>query len=265
MLIRFAEEVSRTMPRTITLAIAAIALLTMENNLVAQQDAYRLETDVYVGSETRPVYQTLTLFKDSIAYDIPHGSSTITVIDVNRSRITLLDSTRQVQTHVELAQLIRLIGDARKQAGPLQPIVEESSKVVETSGSLVVGGEIIRYEATMQDAPEKATAITYAKFADAVAYLNGSREAASLPFARLTLNREIAKRSKLPHEVTKTVSLGRKPTVQRSKLHATWSLNAENEKRIAAIDEMMKAFPVLEHPEYFKSPLQTSGLSTTRR
>lgn len=40
---------------------------------VEAQDGFRIETDIFLEGKAEPLSQTLTLFQNGIAYDIPRG------------------------------------------------------------------------------------------------------------------------------------------------------------------------------------------------
>ncbi len=249
--------------RLANLLAISLCYASMTAVATAQQaplPAFSLETDIFVAQDNKPVYRTVTLFRDGTAYDIPRDNSFISVVDSHGNRMTLVDATRKVQTQVSLADLWRLTEDAKLSPPEwLATIITDAEKTSASEKKISVGGTILRYDATLQAAPNQASAEAYAVFADALARLNASREPSAVPFARLHLNKLISARTALPLEVTKVMSPGKSNSVTRSVVHADWKLTTENEQQIAAVRSMIDSFQPVSQSEFFLNPLQTAA------
>lgn len=232
------------------LAVCLLASLTM--NVVAQDSGFRLETDVFEQGKDKPAAQTVTLFRGGIAFDFPRDAPTVTMVDPQGNRIVLFDSERKIQAVINLSELSKLITIAKSQAPELiANIITEAETVREEEKQTVVGGAVLKYTATHQSPPKPEYARDYAAFANALAQLNAGREPARLPYARLKLNDVLRKKSVMPKEVTRTISVGSKPVVTRSVVHATWSLGKEHDKRIASVGEMLTTYTVVPQRDFF--------------
>jgi hypothetical protein len=170
----------------------------------AQVNEFRIETDVMVPSQTKPVQQTLTLFRGGVAYDFSRDEpEQITMVDTERKRIVLIDGRRQMQTHIDLAWLNSYMESARNEAAALPGLANflEDSKLVEfdkATETITVGAKVLRYASTMQFPGEESMAAKFAQFADASAYLNAWRANSPPPFARVALNAAVAKQGAVP-------------------------------------------------------------------
>lgn len=227
----------------------------------AQTTAFRVETDVFVGEEPKPVQQTLTLFSSGVAYDFSMDEpNRVVMIDPLRNRIVLLDAEKKLQTQIELTQLTALMDSARNQAIATElAVYVRDAEQVEKSGdgkTITVGKKILKYVSTLQDSKEPEFAKQYAEFADTSAMLNAWQARNPPPFARLSLNREIANLEKLPEEISRITFLpdsGKEvPEHQvRCKLHCNWRLSKDDERQLAEVGKMLVNFTTVSAQEFF--------------
>ncbi|GAB5402911.1 MAG: hypothetical protein Aurels2KO_11420 [Aureliella sp.] len=232
--------------------VVACLLASMTVNVMAQENGFRLETDVFVQGNDKPVSRTVTLFHNGVAYDFPRDGQRVTMVDPSGNRIVIFDTQRSVQTVVDIKELAKLMETAKKQAPEfLTAIIAEADRVQSDSEKTVIGGEILSYTATHQSPPKQEYATSYAAFADALALLNAGREPAQLPYSRLKLNTTLRQKGLMPREVTKKVSIGSKPTVVRSIVHATWRLSSEHEDRIARVGEWLTKYNAVTQTDFF--------------
>jgi hypothetical protein len=221
--------------------------------LESTQAAFRVETDVRVGTRTEPTQTSLTLFSGGVAYDISFDDpNQITMIDVQRERIVLLNKEARTQAIIDLRQLQQYIESARKQAetSQLAPYLRGADQIDLTNNVVQVGDGVLRYEATLQAPREEQMAQQYARVADALSLLNGWRSGVP-PFARLSLNRVVAEQKSLPKEITRTTSGNNQTEVVSCRLHANWRLSKDDEKRVSEIGTMLVSFQTVSPPEFF--------------
>ncbi len=232
--------------------VVACLLASMTVNVMAQENGFRLETDVFEEGNDKPISRTVTLFHNGVAYDFPREGQRVTMVDPAGNRIVIFDTQRSVRTVVDIKELAKLMETAKKQAPKfLTAIIAEADRVQSDSEKTVVGGEILKYTATHQSPPKQGYASSYADFADALALLNAGREPAQLPYSRLKLNTTLRQKGLMPREVTKKVSLGAKPTVVRSVVHATWRLSSEHEDRITRVGEWLTSYTEIPQSDFF--------------
>lgn len=215
--------------------------------------AFRVETDIYFGDQKEPAQQSLTIFSGGVAYDISFDDpNQITLVDVSRGRIVLLNKQSRTQTSIDLKELQQYMQTARQQAAssPLAAFLRGADAIEEQAGKVLVGDQVLRYEASLQQPRDTQMAAQYAEVADALCLLNGWRSGVP-PFARLSLNRVVAERQTLPEEITRTTSSNNQSEVVRCRLHANWRLSKDDEQQVAEIGTMLVSFKSISTPEFF--------------
>src|SRR6186997_3045464 len=86
------------------LVCATVALMS---SITFAGDEFRCDTEVFVGKEKNPVQQTLTIFSGSVVYDfLLSKPEEITVYDLGRGQITLLDKNRKLKTTIQNDDLL---------------------------------------------------------------------------------------------------------------------------------------------------------------
>lgn len=237
----------------------------------AQVIEFRIETDIMVPSQTKPVQQTLTLFRGGVAYDFSRDEpEQITMVDTERKRIVLIDGRRQVQTHIDLVWLGSYMESARNEAASLPGLANflEDSKLVEfakATDTVTVGAKVLRYTSTMQFPSEESVAVQFAQFADASAYLNAWRANSPPPFARVALNAAVAQQGAIPEEITRTTFLLEQERVVgeqivKCRLHPNWRLSKDDYTRIDEIGKMLVSFSAVSHADFYqKVPTTARG------
>ena len=80
-------------------------------------DAFRVESEVFVNGAEEPVARSLTLFRDGIAWDFLEPSTAkgagdaageIVLHDPSRERVVLVDPVRNLKTQIDAIRLERL-------------------------------------------------------------------------------------------------------------------------------------------------------------
>jgi hypothetical protein len=226
---------------------------------VAQPPSFRVETDIYAGDAKQPMKQTLTLFSNGVYYDFAmDDSAAITVIDPQRDRIILLSQQRKVKTTLKMSQLLGLVAEAREQAAQ-QPATSEVARMLraaerssfdEQTQVVTVGDESLRYDATLQQPRDPSMAAQYADFADWSARLNAVYPPRLLPYVRLELNRQIAARSMLPQQITRTERHNRKEVVWRTRLLPNWRISSDDESKLNRVGELLSQCQEVSIQEY---------------
>ncbi len=73
-------------------ALALLFVLALVRSVLA--DEFRIESKVFSAKDEAPTSESLTLFDDGRVYDFLTSPREITVFDISRSRIVLLDPER---------------------------------------------------------------------------------------------------------------------------------------------------------------------------
>jgi hypothetical protein len=231
---------------------------------------FRIDTEVFVGDKKEPVAETLTLFSNGLVYDfIITGPEEITMLDLARGRLTLIDTTRRIKcglaTQDVLSYILAFDTHAAENGDPLfafaaspkfETTVEEFAENGQQLVRLRLSGRPLTYEAVGRR-PERPEAVRALRsFADWYARLNAMRPGNLPPGARIELNKALAERDLIPLEVTRTVApaspLGGKVEF-RSRHLLTWALSGEDRKKIDRAGTCLAAFQSVSFDKY-RSP-----------
>jgi hypothetical protein len=252
---------ARNVFRFMSLALWA----TLPGGHVVVAEDFRVDTDVFLEDNAEePIAETLTLFSRGIVYDfILSGSEEITIFDVDRGNLVLLDTERQMKTSLTTQELLSLSAKMK--------VLVEGEKLAEVffpefvtqfdvdGPQLVLTSPRLTYRVTATR-PKLATAAErFRQFADWYARLNALRPGNMPPFARLELNSALADRELVPEEIEREVVLeGRfanKKTRVRSKHSFVWLLSGTDRKRIEKADRLRAEYsPAVSLAEYWRIP-----------
>jgi len=233
--------------RTLFLFLLACALGSIL--ATAQGDDFRVENEVYAGSDEKPVTETLTLFSGDVAYDFVLGDRSdgiefkyVTVFNNRLNSIVLLDPKRKIRTTLTTHELAEFTAAIRKRAddepnnglfGPVFSVTYEDAE-----RQITMTSDKLTYRAKGVSPKDPTAAKRYRRFADWYAQLNATWGNLP-PFGRIELNRILAEKGLLPLDVERTIVLNRKKTVAHSKHSVNWALSNTDRRRIEQAGEMM--------------------------
>lgn len=211
---------------------------------------FRCDTEVFVGTEKKPVQQSLTIFTGTFAYDFLLGApEEITVYDVDHGKITLLDRSRKLKTTINTDDLLQFTA-ARKTIPAeselfkfcTKPLFEETF----TDDTLTLAAKQLSYSVICMKPEQSGTERRYREFADWSARLNGMRPGNLPPFPRLELNRALVKQGMLPKEIERTISTthltGKRTETVRSQHRFNWALNTQDRTKVEQVGDYLKDF-----------------------
>lgn len=227
--------------------------------------AFRVETDIYFEKNKQPVMQTLTLFHEGVFYDFDRvGQKSITVIDPGGRRIIMLDRERNVQLRMGMDEILSVEAQVQQQITPgeIQRLIPkpEATKVISASMTVIVAAESLEYQAKCIKPTAVSSLLQYAEFADWSARLNAFYSDRPLPpFARLTLNREIAKNGFLPSEIQRITKSKGRESIATSKLLTNWALSSDDLTRIEKVGAMLVEFQLVDAKTFFAKPATTAA------
>lgn len=238
-------------------------LLVCTAACVAHADEFRVETDIFVGNQEKPIAENVTLFTDGRVYDFPlTGPEEITVFDPSRGRFVLLDCRRKVKTTLTTQDLVEFTSALKAHATETDGVFAFAAnpRFQQNHDSqtdwLTLSASLMTYRARGLTPNSKTVVSTYRKFADWYARLNATRPGSLPPFARLKLNEAIAKEGWIPEEVELTVTpkmrvVGRK-LVMRSHHATVWHLSNKDRERIEKAGDQMHTFQAVGFQDYRK-------------
>jgi hypothetical protein len=214
----------------------------------AGADDFRIETKVYAGKEKAPVSQTTTLFRAGFVYDYLADPQRVAVFDQTRGRFIVLDPERKLRAELK-ADEVRTFVDglhdlAAKGSNPAMRFAADPQFEIEfsESGRLTLTSKHITYELETEPAASPEAARQYHEFSDWYARFNTRATGGSLPFARMVVNAELAKRGLVPSEVKMTF----RNAAARSEHLVTWRLLEGDQKRIAETENQLTTFKVVD-------------------
>lgn len=230
---------------------------------VVRADEFRVETDVFVGSQKNPIAENVTLFTNGLVYDFPlAGPEEITVFDRDRGRFVLLDCRRKVKTTLTTQDLVEFTSALKAHATEADGVFAfaadpQFQQRHDSEGNrLILSGSLMTYRAKGVSPSSEVAVSAYRTFADWYARLNATRPGSLPPFARLKLNEAIAKEGWIPKEVELTVTpkmrvVGRK-LIMRSHHIASWQLSPKDRERIEKAASHMVNFQAVGFQDYRK-------------
>lgn len=237
------------LPLTLPLTLIAVGS-------AAAQDHFRMDTQVYVGSQKEPVLELLTLFANGVVYDFQlSGTKEITVFHADQKRFVLLDSQRRVQTEITTKEIQDVILEIRDRiaGGNTEALFYPDFKVEYDQEDDRLQFTHSAFEYRVQGTSPKFPSATtrYQEFADWCAYLNALRPGAMPPFARVKVNATVAEKGLIPVEVERSILQGPKSAV-RTVHQSNWRLSQRDEKKIELVAKYMADFKKVTPGEYFR-------------
>jgi hypothetical protein len=228
----------------------------------AAADDFRIETKVFVGKETEPASEDLTLFRGEQVYDFLDKPKEVTVFDKPRSRVILLDPARRVKTEVSMEHLMAFSDELRtlcgKQADPFWKFCAEPSfdqSLDGATGELVFASSFLTYRVATVKAGTDDIARQYKEFSDSYARLNAMTNPGSTPpFPRLKIDEALFLSHAVPQRVQLTIPtrsrFGGKPTIVRSEHGVNWRLLESDQQKIQEAEEYLVTFTQLPLERY---------------
>ncbi len=227
--------------------------------VVMAQD-FRVDTDVYVEDRQETISEHLTLFKDNVVYDFTvKGSEEITILNLQKGEINLLDVKNQRRADVKTQDLLEFSAQI-KAIGASQhghDLVAPTFKVtfVPETNSLELVSKKITYRATGIASPDKSAALRFREFTDWYARLNAMRPPNLPHFGRLELNRELADRGLMPETIERTVVLGgvfATKHIARSQHVVGTTISGTDRRRIDEAGGYLTSFTKVSLAEYME-------------
>jgi hypothetical protein len=246
------------------LACAAVASGVAGLAQRATADDFRIETKMFVGKETEPASENLTLFRGSEVYDFLDKPSEITLFDRPRGRVILIDPVRRVKTEVKIERLTAFSDDLKtwcgRQSDPLLKFASEAKfdeTLDESTGEMLFSSQFLTYRVQTIRADNEAIARQYREFSDYYARLNAlTNPGAMPPFPRLAVNEALFRSRMIPEKVQLTIPsrshFGGKPTTMRTEHAVNWRLLQTDLQKIDEAAEYLVTFTPLPLEKYLQ-------------
>jgi len=253
-----------------TLLVCAVAVL-MTSTLCAENQ-FRCDTEVFAGKDTKPVQQTLTMFDGKVVYDFmlgkPEKPEEITVFDLGRGQITLLDPARKLKTTILRDDMLEWTATYKTVKAESELFIfctQPTFKEKFTDDTLTLSSKQFSYEAVGVKPEQSGSEVLYRQFADWSARLNGMRPGNLPPFPRLQLNESLAAKGLLPRTIKRTISTahltGRRSETVRSEHLFNPQLSAGDKKQIEEVGDRLIEFKAVSWKEYLGlNPVQKTAM-----
>jgi hypothetical protein len=221
-------------------------------------EEFRCDTEIFVAAEKNPVQQTLTIFAGGVVYDFLLGKAEeITVYDVGRGQISLLDKTRKLRTTIltdDLLQVTAAYKINKAQSDLFKFCTDPAFEVTFADNTLNLAARQLSYRVTCVEPEHAGSEQQYRVFADWSAQLNGMRPGNLPPFPRLKLNESLAAERMLPQEIERTISTihltGRRTETIRSQHRFNWLLNSRDRERIEEVGDYLTTYKSASVEDY---------------
>ncbi len=226
--------------RTVSWLLAAVFVVAASRNSVAAE-AFRIETQIFVGEEEEPASKTTTLFQDGVVYDFlakPEQTAVFRKPNGGKpGRFILLNDKERVQTEVSTDKLAgamkKLRSWAAQQNDPFlqfaaNPRFDETFDA--NDGKLVLASHLVTYTVETNPTQHQDALADYREFLDWYTQLNTLLAAGKLPpDPRLKLNDALARHKAIPAKV-ELKRAGEDPI--RAEHDFTWRLSQKDLQRI---------------------------------
>ena len=226
---------------------------------------FRVDTEVFRGSNKEPIAEILTIFSGGNVYDFQQAAPhEITISEPRRGVVTLLNVQHKKKAVVDMPELINAAinmqaAAAQAKNNPVfvaaaQPVFNiTSSENTENNSKhtkLVFANKTLQYTVTGQLARHPGAANDYRHFSDLSARL-GSLRSGGLPAgARLEVNAEIAKNGLLPTRVERVIHESLRKSEVRTEHLVVWTLAAEDRRRIDMAGNYLVEFTLIDFNEF---------------
>lgn len=236
--------------------IAPVGSLAAQTN---QQPSLRAETKIFLdGRKPVLIGETLTMFDAGVAYDIQlPEKSQITVFDIPRSTVILLDTASKQRTTIGCDELLRYmtaLKDQAQQTGKAESIGVDTQPISDPqTGVFQAGYPGFLYTAETQAAAQVGTARMYNAFTGWATRLNMYQHPRGAPFARLALNEQMSASNVLPRKITLRTTVAEQSETLRSEHQFSPLLSVQDRALISQIGGMLVSFQEVP-ADQFRTP-----------
>ena len=245
--------------RTLIMVAPALVLLGGVGTAAAESQDFRIETNVYSGSEPEPVGHTITLFASGVVYDFVDQPQRIAVYrhssDTRAGQFILLNPDRNQRTEISTERMSQFMEKLQQWAGQQEdellkftarPVFEEVFD--QGTGQLKLTNPIWSYQVATVAADRPGVAARYRDFSDWYARLNTMMHGTLPPYPRLKLNETLQRHGILPVEIRRTVS------TDSAELRAThlfsWRLSQEDRRRLDEASRYLASFEKVDNEAF---------------
>jgi hypothetical protein len=231
------------------LAAAILSLLSIDG----RAEEFRIESKVYADNSQTPASESVTLFADSRVYGFQSTPREVTLLDIPRERIVLLDPERKIRTEIPTDMLMAYCEQIRTRAAAdsdalarfaAEPKFEETR---EDADWRRFTSPLMTYRVHTTKPNNPAVVRPWREYSDWTARLITMVHRNSLPpFPSQAINAALAREGLVAVEVERTIGsqgkLGGKPSVWHSKHEIQYRLSGADHRRIEEVGEQLVNF-----------------------
>jgi hypothetical protein len=238
---------------------AMIAFLMVSTSTVAiRAEDFRVETTVKEG---RREFTFLTLFRGTTVYDFQLPGGEISIFDMARKQVMLVNPDRKLKTLVtfsdlsDFAEALQRRADERDEGGFFDRNIKyQLNKDAELPHQ--VATTVLGYVAKAVTPPSRDLSGRYHRFADAATLLAGFKPGGLPPYVRMRLNLELSEVGQVPVKVRRTIQrtnlLKNNRQVVTAKHEYNWLLSKTDQTRIAEANTLLARFKTAQWEVYMK-------------
>lgn len=263
---RVARRHGRRHPRTVTALVALVVGVTLSTDpaSVGAVD-FRIATQIYVGDETEPVSQNLTLFRAGIVYDFLLAPTQIAVFKRSadgEGRFILLDPSRRLRSEISSRKIDDFLAELKVwAAGQKDPLLrfaanpEFEERFEPLRGVLQLDSDWMQYDLQTVAAKDPQAIMAYREFSDSYGRFGAATHVGSTPpFPRLAVNAALCRHERLPEQVRLLIPAHKpfrtKDVVIRAEHQVGWRLSRQDLQRIDEVDQQLISFKPVSYDEY---------------
>ena len=243
---------------------------------------FRVDTEIFVGTEKEPVTENLTIFTEGRVYDfLLSGSKEVTIYDPARGQFTLLDTERKLKSSISTQKLLEYAESMEAEIAKgndsflksiAKPTFEMKVEEFQENGEDRIRITLTSKELTYRvvgKRPEHPEAVhAFRQFGDFFARFNAARPGNLPPGARLALNQALADKGLIPLEIERTVvtpGIGGQKLEVRSHHLFNWLISNQDRSKIAHAGACLtdKNFESVEFEEHRLMPAAKTAAKET--
>jgi hypothetical protein len=235
---------------------------------------FRVETDVFIGKEKKPVVENLTLFADGQVYDfLLSGSKEITIYDPARGQLKLLDTEQKIRSTISTQLLLEIVeakegaiakGEDAYLRTIIKPKFETKVEDFEENGEsrvrITLTSKEIIYKVVGVRPEHPQAAHAFRQFGDFFSRFNFVRPGGFPPGSRLALDAALAERGLVPIEIERTDVTPGKKLELRSRHLINYILSKQDHQKITTAGNYLTEFKEVDFEKHCRMPpFQTAG------
>ncbi|MBX3433812.1 MAG: hypothetical protein KF847_10865 [Pirellulales bacterium] len=240
--------------------MSAVILMKLVGPSPVAAQEFRVETEVFVGSQPEPTSTSVTLFEKGAVYDFSDSPPQVVVYrrgnEDRPGQFILLDGQTKRRTDVPVDRLNALFDKINSWAATQDDKLMKFSAAPKFDvtfqrdfGQLTLASKEWTYQVATVPVEDAAALIRYRDFTDAYAKLNAMVYGSLPPGPRLALNEALEKHGVIPVEIRRTLGKDEDSQVRAAHLFS-WRLSREDRTRIDEAQRFIANYDKVDNETY---------------